>query len=121
MRSEATTVDDYLAALNDDRRSQLALVRAAIRKHSPKATEFMKYGHPHYELRGPLFALGSQKHYLAFYVAEEEAVSSYVTATGRKNVGKSCIRFSPSKPIETDWLPKIIQSATQLRLGRSKQ
>lgn len=94
-------------------------MRDAIREQCPIIVEGMKYGHAHFDLNGFLFALGSQKHYLAFYVAEEEAVAAYVAATSRKDVGKGCIRFTTSHPIEQGWVAKIIQSAVELRLRGS--
>lgn len=84
MQSKATTVDEYLAELPDDRRAAIQAVRAVIRKNLDKDfEEGMQYGmigyfvphrlYPagyHCDPKQPLpFAgLASQKNYMSLYV-----------------------------------------------------
>lgn len=114
MRSEATTVSEYLAELPEDRRRAISKVRAAIRKALPKGyEERMQYGMISYVVpskRLPqtyngqplaLASLGSQKNYMALYlnnVYADPSMHEWFTEayreSGRKlDMGKSCVRF----------------------------
>ncbi|MCP4246534.1 MAG: DUF1801 domain-containing protein [bacterium] len=117
MQSKATTVDEYLAGLPDDRRETLEAVREAILENLPKGyEEGMQYGmigyyvphsvYPpgyHCDPQQPLpFAgLASQKNHMALYLMciytdPEQAAWFRETwaKTGKKlDMGKSCVRF----------------------------
>ena len=51
------TVDDYLAALPDDRRETAQALRAAILSADPDARESIKWGQPVFDVNGPIVAL----------------------------------------------------------------
>ncbi len=114
MRSEATTVDDYLAELPAERRSALAAVRNTILENLPDGyEEGMNWGMIAYQVpleRYPdtyngqplmLAALASQKNHMAVYLsavysdeASRERFEEAYRATGKRfDVGKSCVRF----------------------------
>lgn len=115
MKSEAASVSQYLKELPTARQRAMGAIRTLIKKRVPKVKECMKYGHPHYDWEGPLFSLGSQKHYMAFYVAEAAAVSDFVQRTDRRNTGKHCIRFTESNPIPEADIKRVIDEAVVLR------
>ena len=119
MKSEAQSVTQYLKELPDSRQRPIGAIRALIKQRVPKVKEFMKYGHPHYDLDGPLFSLGSQMHYMAFYVAEAAVVSDFLKRTDRKNTGKTCIRFTELNPIPEEEIKKVIDDAVALRIKNS--
>ncbi len=114
MRSEATTVDEYLAALPDDRREAIDAVRNVILERLPDGyREVMNWGMITYEVpletfpdtynKQPLMfaALASQKNHMAVYLtgiymsdeAREEFEAAYRATGKRLDVGKSCVRF----------------------------
>ena len=117
MQSKATTVEQYLAELPEDRREALQAVRTAILKNLPKGyEEGMQYGmigyfvphslYPpgyHCDPKQPLpFAgLASQKNHMSIYLmciygdSQHEAwFREAWTKTGKKlDMGKSCVRF----------------------------
>lgn len=115
MRSEATTVDDYLAELPPDRRAALSRLRQILGEAAPEALESMKYGHPHWTLAGPLFALAAQKHFLALYVAEHDLVASARPRLGGLDLGKSCIRFRRLDDLPLDVIADIARAAAERR------
>ena len=128
MRSEAKTVDQYLAELPDDRREAISAVREVIVKNLPKGyEEGMSYGmigyhvphsiYPagyHCDPKQPLpFAgLASQKNHMAFYLMCVYSDTEYEkwfreawAKSGKKlDMGKSCIRF---KKLEDLPLPVV--------------
>ena len=117
MQSKATTVEQYLAELPDDRREALQAIREVILKNLPKGyEEGMQYGmigyyvphsiYPagyHCDPKEPLsfVALASQKNHMAFYgmciysdPVQEAWFREAWTKTGKKlDMGKSCVRF----------------------------
>jgi hypothetical protein len=114
VRSKASTVEEYLAELSEDRRAVVAQVRQMILDHLPLGyRESMNWGMITYEIPledypdtyngQPLgyIALAAQKHYYSLYLlgvyadSEQEAVlrKAYAEAGKRLDIGKSCLRF----------------------------
>lgn len=114
MRSDAKTVQEYLAGLPEERRHAIETVRETILKQLPEGyREVMNWGMIAYEVPlaaypdtyngQPLMyaALASQKNHMAVYLsgiyADDEAREAFekaYRATGKRyDVGKSCVRF----------------------------
>ena len=114
MRSEATTVEEYLAELSPERRAIVETVRAVILENLPAGyEESMNWGMITYQVplsiypetynNKPLMyaALASQKNYLSLYLTgvyidaeARQAFEAAYQATGKRmDIGKSCVRF----------------------------
>ena len=137
MRSEATTVDQYLSELPDDRRTAIETVRAEILANLPDGyEEAMNWGMIAYQIpletypdtynKQPLMyaALASQKNHMAVYLSgiyisdesREEFEAAY-RATGKKlDVGKSCVRFKKLDDLPLDLIGDSIASIPVDRL-----
>ena len=126
MRSEAKTVNQYLAELPEDRREAVTALRKVILKNLPKGfEEGMSYGmigyhvphsiYPagyHCDPKQPLpFAgLASQKNHMAFYLMCVYSEPDYEmwfreawAKSGKKlDMGKSCIRFKKLEDVPLD-------------------
>jgi len=125
MQSNATTVEDYLAELPDDRRVAVGAVRDVINEHLPEGyVEQMDWGmiswvvplsiEPNTYNGKPLCyaALASQKHHLAVYLMgfptgspELEWFREQYAERGMKlDMGKSCVRFKALDEVPLDVL-----------------
>jgi len=114
MRSEAKTVEEYLAELPEERREAISKVREVILQNLPDGyEEAMNWGMIAYEVPLSTYpdtyngqplayaALASQKNHMAVYLTgiymDEEARAKFEAdyrATGKRfDVGKSCVRF----------------------------
>ncbi len=114
MKSEATTVADYLAELPLERRETIKKVREIILKNLPDGyEEVMNWGMITYQVplevypdtynKKPLMyaALANQKNHMAVYLTgiyldeklHQEFEDSYKRTGKRYDVGKSCVRF----------------------------
>jgi uncharacterized protein YdhG (YjbR/CyaY superfamily) len=114
MKSEATTVADYLAELPPERRQTIEKVREIILKNLPKGyEEAMNWGMITYQVpldvypdtynKKPLMyaALANQKNHMAVYLTgiymdeklNQEFEDTYKKTGKRYDVGKSCVRF----------------------------
>jgi hypothetical protein len=114
MKSDAKTVEEYLAALPKERADALRTVRDVIRANLPEGyVETMDWGMISYQVPldvcpdtyngKPLMyaALASQKGYMVVYLSavytgerERERFEKAYRATGKRyDVGQSCVRF----------------------------
>ncbi len=123
MRSDAETVDEYLAELSEDWREAVARVRDVVLANLPDGVvEVMNWGMITYEIPlatypntyngQPLMfaALASQKRHMALYLhsiyADEGARDRFEQAyreTGKRmDIGKSCVRFRSLSDLPLD-------------------
>lgn len=130
MRSDATTVAEYLEELPADRRHAMEAVRETILTNLPVGVdEAMNWGMIAYEIplsRYPdtyngqplLFAaLASQKNYMAVYLhsiyadpATREVFETAYRNTGKRmDIGRSCVRF---RRLEDLPLPVIAEAVS---------
>ena len=133
MRSEARTVEEYLAELPEERRSAIARVRATILENLPAGfEEAMNWGmityqvpltvHPDTYNKKPLMyaALASQKNHMALYLtsiymdpAAQAAFEQEYRASGKRyDVGKSCVRFRRIGDLPLDLIGRAIGQMT---------
>ncbi len=115
MRSDARTVSSYLAALPSARRVPLVRLRKVIRKYAPGVQEGMQFGMPTFQFGGFLFAIASQKHTMALYVAELKAVQMHRKSLAKLDCGKSCIRFKKGSDLPLSVAVAIVRDAVRLR------
>jgi uncharacterized protein YdhG (YjbR/CyaY superfamily) len=129
VRSEASTVDEYLASLPDERRDALEAVRQVILENLPEGyEEAMNWGMITYQVPldvepetyngQPLMyaALASQKHHMAVYltgvysdVARSTAFKEAYRESGKKlDMGKSCVRFEHIDDLPLDVIGRTI-------------
>ena len=133
MRSEASTVTEYLSALPEDRRKAIKAIRKVIRANLPTGfEEKMNWGMIAYQVPlktypdtyngQPLMvaALASQKNHMAIYLsgiysspaARKRFEAAYKKTGKRFDVGKSCVRF---RKLEDLPLPLIGETIASLQ------
>lgn len=131
MRSDATTVDQYLAKLPPDRREALTKVRQVMLKNLPQGfEEAVNWGMIAYQVpletysdtynKKPLMyaALASQKNHMAVYLSgiytsdksRKDFEAAYKATGKRFDVGKSCVRFRKIDDLPLDVIGRTIAS-----------
>ena len=129
MRSEATSVDEYLAELPEERRVALETVRDTILANLPDGyEEAMNWGMITYQVPLETFpdtyngeplmyaALASQKNHMAVYLTSvyalpgraEEFEAAYRATGKRYDMGKSCVRFRKLDDLPLDLIGRTI-------------
>ena len=129
MRSDATTVDEYLASLPDDRRKAITEVREVILANLPNGyEEAMNWGMITYQVpldtypetynKQPLMyaGLASQKNHMAVYLtgvytSDDERASfeeEYRSTGKRLDMGKSCVRDRKLDDLPLDVIGRAI-------------
>ncbi|MGB5167596.1 MAG: DUF1801 domain-containing protein [Acidimicrobiia bacterium] len=133
VRSDAGTVEQYLAELPDDRRADVESVRDLVLANLPDGyVETMRWGMITYEVPldtyprtyngQPLMflALAAQKRHLALYLTNvafvpggEERFKARYLETGKKlDMGKSCLRFETADDLATELIAETIRSTS---------
>lgn len=138
MQSKATTVEQYLKELPEDRRAAISAIRSMILKNLDKDFEegiqygMMGYYVPHRIFPDgyhcdpnqplPFVSVASQKNHMAIYMmctymdkSEDEFRNAWLK-TGRKlDMGKSCIRFRKLEDVALDVIADVIRNITAKR------
>lgn len=134
MTSKATTVDQYINELPEDRKASMTKLRETINKNLPKDfAEGMTYGMPGYfiphsvypagyhcdpKLPLPFASIASQKNFIAFYhmgIYADPALLKWFTdeypkhTTAKLDMGKSCIRFKKPEHIPYELFGKLMK------------
>ncbi len=129
MRSDATTVEQYLAELPDDRRDAVETVRDLVVENLPDGyEEEMNWGmisfgvpletYPDTYNGQPLMyaALASQKNHMSLYLTtvwadgavNEDFRREYEDSGSRLDMGKSCVRFRKIDDLPLDVIARTI-------------
>ncbi|HMS99117.1 MAG TPA: DUF1801 domain-containing protein [Saprospiraceae bacterium] len=133
MQSKATTVEEYLNELPEDRIAAMLQLQKTIKKNLPKGfSEEMNYGmlgyvvphklypagyHCDPKLPLPFLAIASQKNFIAIYhmgiYADPRLLDWFTKAyaelnIGKLDMGKSCIRFKNPAKIPFDLIGELV-------------
>jgi len=129
----ATSVDEYLAEIEPDRRADVEQIRDMILENLPDGhVEAMRWGMITYEVPLDLYpdtsngqplmflALAAQKRHLALYLTNvafvpggEERFKARYLETGKKlDMGRSCLRFKTANDLAVDLVAETIRSTS---------
>lgn len=129
MKSDAATIQDYLAEMPEDRREAITEVRDTILKNLPEGyEEAINFGMITYQVpleaypdtynKKPLMyaALANQKNHMAVYLTgiymDENLYQDFeekYRATGKRyDVGKSCVRFRKLDDLPLDLIGRSV-------------
>jgi uncharacterized protein DUF1801 len=118
---KVSTPEEYLAQLEEPRKSDLAALDELIRKTAPKLSPFihsgmLAYGPYHYKYEsgreGDGFRIGlcSNQNYISLYIASGER---YKEALPKASIGKSCVRFKRLSDLDQTALKKMLRDAAK--------
>ena len=111
MTDKPTTIDEYLAALGDDKRAALEKLRKAIRAAAPKAVECICYGMPAFRLNGkPLVGFAAAAKHCAFHPMNGSTVKAHSADLQDYDTSKGTIRFQADDPLPTALVRKLVRA-----------
>lgn len=118
MKAKPKTIDEYLAALSDDKRSALERLRRIIRAAAPRAEECISYQLPAFRLDGKgLVWFGAAANHCAIYgvaAANKEDLKDYDTS------GKGTIRFQAGNPLPATLIRKLVKARIAKNAARQR-
>jgi uncharacterized protein YdhG (YjbR/CyaY superfamily) len=106
---KAKNVDEYLAALDGDKRAVLEKLRKDIRAAAPRVEECISYQMPAFRLDGKVLVwFGAAKNHCSFYpgaVVEDlkDELQGYETRKGT-------VQFPPDKPLPATLVKKLVKA-----------
>jgi uncharacterized protein YdhG (YjbR/CyaY superfamily) len=110
MKAKAKTIDEYLAALSDDKRAALGRLRKTIRSAAPKAEECISYSLPAFRLNGLLVGFGATANHCAFYPMSSSTVAAHKKELKDYDTSKGTIRFQPDRPLPAALVRKLVKA-----------
>jgi uncharacterized protein YdhG (YjbR/CyaY superfamily) len=102
-------VDEYLAALPDDRRAAMQQIREAIRAAAPDAVEAISYKMPAFKTPSGKFFVSYdafKKHY-SLFAYSQAVIDGIGEPLTRHLAGRGTIRFSAAEPIPSAMITEI--------------
>jgi uncharacterized protein YdhG (YjbR/CyaY superfamily) len=109
-KSKAKTIDEYLAALSDDKRSALECLKRTIRAAAPRAEECISYRLPAFRLDGKVLVLfGAGAGHCAFYPGSGTAVEAHREELEGFETSKGTIRFQPTEPLPASLVRRLVK------------
>jgi uncharacterized protein YdhG (YjbR/CyaY superfamily) len=122
MAARAKTIDEYLAAVSDDKRAALEKLRKTIKATAPQAEECISYGLAAFRLDGrPLVAFGATANHCAFYPMSGSIVEAHQNELKGYETSKGTIRFPANKPLPATLVQKLVKARIAENLGQSRK
>lgn len=114
-----TTVDEYLATLDEPKRTTLQTVRDRVREILPNAEEGLTRGVPMYRVGGKSVAgFVAFKAHLTYSPQSAEVMTALADELAGFAVSKASFQFPVDAPLETTLLRHLIEARlAQLGLG----
>jgi hypothetical protein len=127
--TSAKTPEDYIAQIDEPRRTDIVRLHQLIQQILPDAHPWIGwgmlcYGKYTYKYASgrvgewSLVALASQKNYISLYVSATRGRSylaeEYKGSLPKANIGKSCIRFKRLDDVDIEVLREIIETAAKI-------
>jgi uncharacterized protein YdhG (YjbR/CyaY superfamily) len=107
--NEATTVDEYLADLPQNKKKTLQKIRSIIYSTIPEAKERIAYKICVFSVKKDLVGFASQKNYLSFYTMSPPLVKKMKVDLKNFKLSGAAIHFSPREPLPKSLIQKILK------------
>ncbi len=122
MAAKPKTIDEYLAALSDDKRAALEKLRMTVKAVAPKAEECISYQIPAFRLDGKmLVGFGATANHCAFYPMSASTVAAHKDALKDYDISKGTIRFQADKPLPVALVRKLVKARIVENAGRRRK
>ncbi|MBM7785701.1 DUF1801 domain-containing protein [Tenggerimyces flavus] len=129
-QSEAKTHDEYIAALDEPRRSEIRALHELVLRTVPELEPTMMggalgYGPFHYKYASgregdaTLVGIANNKQYISLYVIaanEDEGyiAGSYQSKLPKASIGKGCVRIKRLSDVDLDVVADLLRHAAQV-------
>ncbi len=118
MKTKPGTIDEYLAAVSDDKRAALEKLRKTIRAAAPQAEECISYQLAAFRQNGMLVAFGATANHCAFYLMSSSTVEAHKNELKDYDTRKGTIRFQADKPLPAALVRKLVKARIAENVSR---
>jgi uncharacterized protein YdhG (YjbR/CyaY superfamily) len=102
------TIDEYIAAQEDDRKSVLHQFRKIIKAGAPKAEEVISYGMPAFKQGSVLVYFSAMKEHYGFYPTSKP-IEIFKDKLKPYKTSKGAIQFPADKPLPEKLITEIVK------------
>jgi len=110
MAGKPRTIDEYLAALSEDKRAALERLRKTIRAAAPKAEECISYQIPAFRLNGMLVGFGATAKHCTFYLMSSTTVQAHKDELEGYDTSTGTIHFQANHPLPAALVRKLVEA-----------
>jgi uncharacterized protein YdhG (YjbR/CyaY superfamily) len=111
MSGKPKTVDEYLNALDDEKRSALEALRETVKSAAPTAEEGFAYGVPGFRYKGNvLVTFAAFKGHCGFYPMSPDVIEAFKDELKGYGTAQGTIRFQPADPLPAALVRKIVKA-----------
>jgi uncharacterized protein YdhG (YjbR/CyaY superfamily) len=121
MAAKPRTIDEYLAAVSEDKRAALEQLRQAIRAAAPEAEEYISYQLAAFRQNGMLVGFGATANHCAFYLMSSSTVEAHKDELKDYDTSKGTIRFQADRPLPVALVRKLVQARLAENVGRRRK
>lgn len=114
MKSDASSVKQYLTEIPVDRQKALKILRNLCTSELKGYQESMAYMMPSYEKDGQVeVAFASQKQHICIYILKHDVMLSNADLLKGINHGKGCIRYANPEKIDFELIKKLLRETVK--------
>ena len=107
----AREIDDYLAALPEDKRVTLEKLRKTIQAAAPQAEEVISYRMPAFKYNGkPLAGFAAFKDHCSFFPMSSEVMRAHAAELKGRDITKGGIRFPANQPLPVQLVRMLVKT-----------
>lgn len=117
MKSEITTVDQYLSLCDPAIASTLSTLRDTIKKAAPKALEKISWGTPTYHLNGFLVQFAAYKNHIGFYCSPGAIAHFSKELKNYKTNSKNTIQFPLDRELPWELIAQLVEFRSKENSG----
>jgi len=118
----SASVDDYLAAIPEERRAVMEALRQTIKAAAPDATELISYGMPAFKSHGQfLVSYDAYKNHYSLFPASEAVVEACGNELKPYLTGKGTISFRADNPLPAALVTKIVKVRVAENAARARR
>jgi uncharacterized protein YdhG (YjbR/CyaY superfamily) len=108
MKTNFSTVDEYIALFPPDVQNALQKLRKTIKKAAPGAEEVISYQMPAYKFKGMLVFFAAYKNHIGFYPTPSGIAAFEKELSGYKRA-KATVQFPVDQPLPLELITKIVK------------
>jgi len=109
--AKPSSVDEYLAALPEEKRVALEKLRKTIKAVVPEAIEVIGWGMPMYKYRGRfLVSFAAFKDHCSFFPMSSSVMEAHKNKLKSYDTSKGTIRFPANKPLPATLVTKLVKA-----------
>lgn len=108
IRSNASTIDEYIADYPENVQKLLQQVRVTVSKAAPGSEEAISYGIPTFRLNGNLVHFAAYKNHIGFYPGAS-GIECFTKELSAYKQGKGSVQFPLDEPLPLTLITQIVK------------